>query len=96
MSLYLKLLKEYVEEVEMAEAKGKVTIGNAYKKKEMVRERLQDMIVNAIESREIDDQQGLDDLVATFDMAIKALKMVPFAVYAKMHSEKASGGRFDM
>ena len=68
----------------LEEARGKVGASAGYMKKERVRERLQEMIVEAIKGGDIADQKGLDEFVNTVDMAAKALKMVPFEVYKKM------------
>jgi hypothetical protein len=79
----------------LKEAGKKVGASSGYMKKERVRERLQAMILEAIELGDIKDQKGLDEFVGTLDMAAKALKMVPFDVYKNMHGEKAMGGGFD-
>ena len=62
----------------------KIGASDSYMKKELVRERLQQMIVDMVRSGEIADQQSLDDFIVSVDMSAKALKMVPFDVFKKM------------
>ncbi len=60
-----------------------------YVRKERVREALQSMILERIESKEIVDQASLDAFIATVTMATDALKMVPYNAYRTMVSRKA-------
>lgn len=56
----------------------------SYMKKEAIRETLQQMIASKVSSGEVDSQGSLEELFKTFDMALNALKMVPYDVYAKI------------
>jgi hypothetical protein len=53
-------------------------------KKEVVRERLQAVVVESVEGGEVSSPAELDELFLTMDMALKALRMVPFEAYQKL------------
>jgi hypothetical protein len=59
-----------------------------YAEKERVREVLQDLIVDKVRQGALNSQDDLDDLVGTFGMAINALKMIPWEVYARMAGKR--------
>jgi len=63
-----------------------------YMKKEAVREHMQQHIIDLVKSGEINDQAGVEAWADAADMALKALKMVPFEVWSKMagHPTKKS------
>jgi hypothetical protein len=63
---------------------GKVGASPDYMKKERVREHMQQHIIEMVRSGEIVDQAGVDAWANAADMSLKALKMVPFDVWAKM------------
>lgn len=52
-----------------------------YLHKEDVRKELQKLIVSRVASGNVSNQDELNELVSTLDMALKALKMVPFKAY---------------
>ena len=62
----------------------RIGAGAAYMKKEVVRERLQAVVVESVEGGEVSSPAELDELFLTMDMALKALRMVPFEVYQKL------------
>ena len=62
---------------------SKVAISSEYRKKETVRQQLQDLIENSISRGEVTNQGELEELLKTLQMSLEALKMVPFAVYQK-------------
>lgn len=68
------LVREFVVE---ALKSGKVSASETYMKKEIVREKLQALVVEAIASGEVQSQKELDEWWKTVEMATKALKMVP-------------------
>ncbi len=72
-----------------AMAEAKVGASEEYMKKERVREHMQEHILDMVRSGEITDQAGVDAWCDAADMSLKALKMVPFDVYAKMAKQGA-------
>ena len=72
----IKQIKQIVSEV--------VAASSQHYQKEVIRQELQDMLVNRVKDGKIDDQQSLDEFFATVDMAKEALKNVPFDVYKKI------------
>jgi len=60
-----------------------------YMKKEAVREHIQEHVVELVKSGEITSQEELDAFWVTTDMAVKALKGVPFDVWSKMSGDAA-------
>ena len=63
---------------------ARVAASPAYMRKERVRERLQSMIVSAVSSGEVRDQESLDELVKALEMSVTALRMVPFEAWNRM------------
>ena len=55
--------------------------GRDYMKKEMIREKIQSLLQDAMGSGNVVTQADLDDWFATVDMALKALQSVPIDVY---------------
>ena len=80
MSVDIKegLVKEFVVE---ALKSRKVSASETYMKKEVVREKLQALVQEAVASSEIQNQKELDDWWKTVEMASKALKMVPLMAW---------------
>ena len=72
------LVREFVVE---ALKSGKVSASETYMKKEVVRERLQALLQEAVASGEVQNQKELDDWWKTVEMATKALKMVPLMAW---------------
>lgn len=72
------LVREFVVE---ALKSGKVSASETYMKKEVVREKLQALLQEAVASGEIQNQKELDDWWKTVEMATKALKMVPLMAW---------------
>ena len=68
------LVREFVVE---ALKRGKVSASETYMKKEIVREKLQAFVVEAVASGEVQSQKELDEWWKTVEMATKALRMVP-------------------
>lgn len=71
----------------VAEA-SRVGASSSYMRKEVIREKLQEMIVDAVKSGDVKDDASLKELLFTFDMATRALAGVPFAVWQKMLQNK--------
>mgnify|MGYP003480784636 FL=1 len=71
----------------VAEA-SRVSASSSYMRKEVIREKLQEMIVDAVKSGDVKDDASLKELLSTFDMATRALAGVPFAVWQKMLQNK--------
>ena len=72
------LVREFVVE---ALKSRKVSASETYMKKEVVREKLQALVQEAVASGEIQNQKELDDWWKTVEMASKALKMVPLMAW---------------
>jgi len=72
------LVREFVVE---ALKSSKVRASETYMKKEVVREKLQALLQEAVASGEIQNQKELDDWWKTVEMATKALKMVPLMAW---------------
>lgn len=72
------LVREFVVE---ALKSRKVSASETYMKKEVVREKLQALVQEAVASGEIQSQKELDDWWKTVEMATKALKMVPLMAW---------------
>jgi hypothetical protein len=72
------LVREFVVE---ALKSRKVGASETYMKKEVVREKLQALLQEAVTSGEIQNQKELDDWWKTVEMATKALKMVPLMAW---------------
>lgn len=60
--------------------------------KELRRARLQDLINDEVRFGHVSDQAGIDSLFLDMDMALKALKMVPYGVWAKLSKPDKQGG----
>lgn len=67
-------------------APSKVRPSAAYLKKESVRGRLQDLIVNSISSGEVTNQDQLEEFLKTLQMSLDALKMVTYDGFNKLTS----------
>lgn len=63
---------------------SKIAIHPEYMKKEAQREKIQTWITQAVADGSISSQEQLNEFVATIDMAMKSLKMIPFDVFKKM------------
>lgn len=63
---------------------GKIAASPEYMKKERVREKLQQLIVDRVATGEIANQAELEQFIKDVDVSMMALKMVPFDVWAKM------------
>lgn len=61
-----------------------VPIPPDYKKKESVRAELQELIMTRVANGDIKSQDDLIAFFATIDMALRALKGVPFEVLSKI------------
>jgi hypothetical protein len=79
-----------------AVAEAKIAASAEYMQKERVRETVQQQILDLVRSGDIASQRDLDAFVKsssgkspTIDLALGALKMVPFEVYAKMAKKSA-------
>ena len=73
-----RLVREFVVE---ALKSRKVSASETYMKKEVVREKLQALVQEAVASGEIQNQKELDDWWKTAEMAAKALKMIPLMAW---------------
>ena len=87
MKITVGELRELVSEVNTR----RIGASANYMKKERVREKLQQMIIDMVKSGAIADQHELDTFFNEFDssnstavMAKDALKLVPFDVFMKM------------
>ena len=71
------IIKQYVKE-------ALVSASAEHVKKEVIRERVQSLITQMILDGSISSQEQLDDTFKTIDMAMRALKSVPFEVFQKL------------
>lgn len=71
-----------------AMAEARVSAHPDYLKREKVRERIQQHVVELVKSGEIKTQEELDAFWETTDMAVKALKMLPINVWVKVAGTK--------
>jgi predicted helicase len=58
-----------------------VKASKEYMKKEAVRAKIESMISTLVSSGQIKSDKELDDFFASAEMALNALKMVPFSVW---------------
>jgi hypothetical protein len=86
MHMTLEELRNVVREVlaEVKRPKKPIGPGVAYMKKEAVREKLQAVVLESVEGGEVSSPAELDELFVTMDMALGALRMVPFEAYQKL------------
>ena len=85
MKTKLKALKKLVAE---AVLEAKVCASAKYLKKEITREKLQDIAVDLVGAGKITTEEELKGFFDDVDIAAKALKMIPLAVWQKMSSAK--------
>lgn len=83
MRIKLGELKRIFQEAAIEEA-GKIGAHPEYQKKERTREVLQGAIASAVASGQIKDEADLQEFFSSINLAVTALKMVPFEVYAKL------------
>lgn len=79
------LIREFIVE---ALKSSKVRASETYMKKEVVREKLQALLQEAVASGEVQNQKELDDWWKTVEMATKALKMVPLMTWQTTSGKK--------
>lgn len=72
----MDLLREFINEI--------VNISPEYQKKETVRQSIQDVITNMVNSGAIQNAQELENFFSSADMSLRALKMVPFETFVKI------------
>jgi hypothetical protein len=60
----------------------------SYMKREKIREDLQRRVVDAVISGDINDEGDLQEYFETIDMAVKALKMIPYEVFTKIAKQR--------
>ena len=86
MRMTLEELRNVVREAlaEVKRPKKPIGPGVAYMKKEAVREKLQAVVLESVEGGEVSSPAELDELFVTMDMALGALRMVPFEAYQKL------------
>lgn len=63
---------------------GRVSASPEYLSKELIREKLQKLIVDDVASGMIVDQGDLERFIDNVNVAMTALKIVPFDVWKKM------------
>lgn len=62
----------------------KISASPAYLKKERVREELQVVIASRVASGLINDDNDLQGLIADMNLALNALKTIPFGVWQRL------------
>lgn len=67
---------------------AKVSASPEYMKKEAVREKIQEIVVDAISSGQVKSQEDLEDLWKTAQMSIGALKQVPYSAWQALKTSK--------
>lgn len=76
MQVTVKRLKALITEA--------IAASESYMKREQVRQEIQDRIVQGISSKAIKNDDDLKKYFETIEMALSALKMIPFDVYVKI------------
>lgn len=76
MKKTIRQIKEIVSEA--------VAASTQHFQKELIRQELQNMIVDRVKEGKITDQSSLEEFFSTVDMAEKALKNIPFEIYLKI------------
>lgn len=79
------LVREFVVE---ALKSGRVSASETYMKKEVVREKLQTLVQEAVSAGEIQNPKELEEWWKTVEMATKALKMVPLMAWQTTSGKK--------
>ena len=79
------LVREFVVE---ALKSSKVSASETYMKKEVVREKLQALVQEAVSSGEVQNPKDLEEWWKTVEMATKALKMVPLMAWQTTSGKK--------
>jgi predicted house-cleaning noncanonical NTP pyrophosphatase (MazG superfamily) len=72
------LVREFIVE---ALKDSKVSASETYMKKEVIREKLQALVQEAVSSGEVQNAKELEEWWKTVEMAAKALKMVPLMAW---------------
>jgi hypothetical protein len=80
MKLSLSRLRSLIREA--------ISASEDYMKKERIREDLQDRVIEAVMKGDIKDEKDLVEYFKTVDMAVKALKMIPYDVFVKLAKQK--------
>lgn len=62
----------------------KISASPAYLKKERVREELQAVIASRVASGLVNDDEDLQGLIADMNLALNALKTIPFGVWQRI------------
>jgi hypothetical protein len=79
-------LKNMINEfITLNERGGELT--SEYAQKELLRQKLQDIIIDSVKLGNIKNQNDLDNLFATMTMALNTLKMVPIQAYKKISTK---------
>lgn len=60
-----------------------ISASKSYMKNEKVREELQAWVVRSIANGKITNDADLADFFSAIDMSVKALKMIPFDIFAR-------------
>ena len=72
----MKVLKRFIYEA--------ISAGSDYMTKEKIRESIQDLLIGALKSGDIKSQDELDEWWKTVEIAIKSLRLIPFAIVKRM------------
>ncbi len=72
----MKVLKRFIYEA--------ISAGSDYMAKEKIRESIQDLLIGALKSGDIKSQDELDEWWKTVEIAIKSLRLIPFAIVKRM------------
>jgi hypothetical protein len=83
-----ELLRQFVTEAIEEAGKKRIGASTEYMKKEAVREKLQALVQEAIDSGEITGPSELAEWWATVDMASRALKSVPIEAWQTMSKKR--------
>ena len=71
-----------------AMAEARIAASAEYMQKEAVREHVQKHVIDVVKKGEVSNQEQLDAFWQATDIAMKALKGVPYDVWAKMADTK--------
>lgn len=67
--------------------KEAIAIPETYRQKEKVRGDLQAFVQERVRSGEVKNQEELDELFKTVNLAMTSLKMIPYDVFVKLNNK---------
>ena len=81
--MIFNVVKITIKNIRRAVKEALIKASDAYMKKEVVRSELEKFVKLQVKKGHVTNQAELDELFQTFNMAMNALKMVPYEVWQK-------------